>query len=154
MNDDVSGQLNDYGFSTDVRVRLSETDAVGIVFFGTYAHYFDIGRMDYLAHLGLNQLDGAVRDLIPGVVVGQTVRFLSPARYNDVLSIFVRIAHIGSTSYTFHLNLVNKRTRIAVARGSLSLVWMDDAHQPIRVPDGFRAVIREFEEAVSSGPVG
>jgi len=140
-----SDQLSAYGFSTDVRVRLSETDAVGIVFFGTYAHYFDIGRMDYLAHLGLNQHDGAVRDLIPGVVVGHDVRFTSPARYNDVLAVFVRLAAIGSTSYTFHLKIVNKRSRASVAAGSLTLVWMDTDHQPVRVPETFRSVIREFE---------
>ena len=140
-----SDQLNDYGFSTEVRVRLSETDAVGVVFFGTYAHYFDIGRMDYLSHLGLNTLDGAVRDLIPGLVVGQEAHFKSSARYNDVLTIFVRIAHIGDTSYTFHLKVVNKRTRATVANGTLSLVWMDDRQQPIRVPEHVREVIREFE---------
>lgn len=140
-------QLSAYGFSTDVRVRLSETDAVGIVFFGTYAHYFDIGRMDYLAHLGLNQHGGAVRDLIPGVVVGHEVRFTSPARYNDVLAVFVRLAAIGSTSYTFHLKIVNKRSRAAVAEGSLSLVWMNTDQQPVRVPESFRATIREFEGA-------
>ena len=138
-------QLSAYGFSTDVRVRLSETDAVGIVFFGTYAHYFDIGRMDYLAHLGLNQHSGAVRDLIPGVVVGHDVRFTTPARYNDVLAVFVRLAAIGSTSYTFHLKIVNKRTRASVAEGSLPLVWMNTDQQPIRVPESFRTVVREFE---------
>ena len=140
-----SDQLNDYGFSTEVRVRLSETDAVGVVFFGTYAHYFDIGRMDYLAHLGLNKLDGPVRDLIPGLVVGQQAEFKSSARYNDVLTIFVRIATIGETSYTFHLKVVNKRTRATVANGSLTLVWMDDKQQPIRVPEHVRKVVREFE---------
>ncbi len=146
-----SDQLSDYGFSTEVRVRLSETDAVGVVFFGTYAHYFDIGRMDYLAHLGLNKLDGAVRDLIPGVVVAHEAEFKSPARYNDVLTIFVRIAHIGRTSYTFHLNIVNKRTRAKVAQGSLSLVWMNEAQEPIPVPQGVREVISEFEgEALST----
>ncbi len=142
---DFSDNLNHYGFSTEARVRLSETDAVGIVFFGTYAHYFDVGRMDYLAHLGLNKLDGAVRDLIPGVVVAQEAHFKSSARYNDVLTIFVRIAHIGNTSYTFHLKVVNKRTRTAVANGSLSLVWMNEEQQPVRVPASFRKVIREFE---------
>ena len=140
-----SDQLSDYGFSTEVRVRLSETDAVGVVFFGTYAHYFDIGRMDYLAHLGLNALDGAVRDLIPGVVVGQEAEFKSPARYNDVLTIFVRIAHIGRTSYTFHLNIIQKRTRAQVARGSLTLVWMNETHEPIPVPSAVRDVISAFE---------
>ena len=140
-------ELSAYGFSTDVRVRLSETDAVGIVFFGTYAHYFDIGRMDYLAHLGLNQHGGAIRDLIPGVVVGHQVRFTSPARYNEVLAVFVRLAAIGSTSYTFHLKIVNKRSRASVAEGSLTLVWMNDDHQPVHVPESFRSVIREFEGA-------
>ena len=144
---DFRHELSAYGFSTEVRVRLSETDAVGIVFFGTYAHYFDIGRMDYLAHLGLNQFGGAIRDLIPGAVVGHEVRFTSPARYNDVLTIFVRVAAIGKTSYTFHLKLINKRTRASVAEGALTLVWMNDDQQPVRVPDSFRSVIREFEGA-------
>ena len=143
--DGFSDELSAYGFSTDVRVRLSETDAVGIVFFGTYAHYFDIGRMDYLAHLGLNQHGGAIRDLLPGVVVGHQVRFTSPARYNEVLAVFVRLAAIGSTSYTFHLKIVNKRSRASVAEGSLTLVWMNDDHQPVQVPESFRSVIREFE---------
>ncbi len=140
-----SDDLSDYGFSTEVRVRLSETDAVGIVFFGSFANYFDVGRMDYLAHLGLNKLDGAVRDLIPGVVVAQEAHFKSSARYNDVLTIFVRIAEIGRSSYTFHIKVVNKRTRETVANGSLTLVWMNMEHQPVAVPPSFREVIRTFE---------
>ena len=142
---DFSADLSDYGFSTEVRVRLSETDAVGIVFFGSFASYFDVGRMDYLANLGLNKLDGAVRDLIPGAVVSQETHFKSPARYNDVLTIFVRISEIGNTSYTFHFKIVNKSNRSVVANGSLALVWMDLEHHPVRVPDKFREVVRRFE---------
>ena len=140
-----SNDLGEYGFSTEVRVRLSETDAVGIVFFGSFSNYFDVGRMDYLAHLGLNKLDGAVRDLIPGVVVAQEANFRSSARYNDVLSVFVRIAEIGRSSYTFHIKVVNKRNRAAVADGAITLVWSDFDLKPVRVPDDVRAVIRSFE---------
>ena len=57
----IEEDRNLYGFQTEVRVRLNETDAVGIVFFGSYAAYFDVGRMDYLGHLGLDQFGGAVR---------------------------------------------------------------------------------------------
>jgi len=142
-----SDNLNDYGFTTEIRVRLSETDAVGIVFFGSYASYFDVGRMDYLAHLGLNKFDGQVRDLIPGVVVSHTVNFLSPARYNDVLVIHVRIASIGNTSYTFHFKVMNKRTRAGVAGGRVTLVWMNEAHTPIPVPEHFRSIVQAFEGA-------
>ncbi len=141
----VSYDLNDYGFTTELRVRLSETDAVGIVFFGSFATYFDVGRMDYLAHLGLQNFDGVVRDLIPGVVVAQQVQFHSPATYNDTLALHVRIACIGSSSYTFHILATHKRTRARIASGSLTLVWLSEDFQPVVVPERFRAAIREFE---------
>ena len=142
---EFSDDLSDYGFSTEVRVRLSETDAVGIVFFGSFASYFDVGRMDYLANLNLNRFGGAIRDLIPGAIVAYETRFKSPARYNDVLTIFVRISEIGNTSYTFHFKIVNKATRMVVANGSLTIVWMNAKQEPITVPDDFRDVIRTFE---------
>jgi len=142
---EFSDDLVDYGFSTEVRVRLSETDAVGIVFFGSFASYFDVGRMDYLANLGLNRFGGAVRDLIPGAIVAHETRFKSPARYNDVLTIFVRIAEIGTTSYTFHFKMLNKASSAVVADGSLTIVWMNLEQEPIPVPVAFREVIRQFE---------
>ena len=141
----VSLDRNDYGFRTEIRVRLSETDAVGIVFFGSFSSYLDVGRMDYLANLGLSKMDGPVRDLIPGVVVASELSFLSPTRYNDALVIHVRIARIGRSSYTFHFLLDNKRTNRPVAVGALTLVWMDDSMNTLRVPEAFRATVAEFE---------
>ncbi|MFZ4734337.1 MAG: acyl-CoA thioesterase [Bradymonadia bacterium] len=136
---------NAYGFQTEIRVRLSETDAVGIVFFGSFSAFLDVGRMDYLGHLGLHGFDGAVKDLIPGAVVGVGLQFKSPARYNDTLIVHVRIAHLGRTSYTFHMLLTNKRTRDIVALGRLSLVWLDADFRPTPLPEAFRVAIREFE---------
>ena len=141
----TSLDLNDYGFSTQIRVRLSETDAVGIVFFGSFASYFDVGRMDYLAHLGLEGFGGKVRDLIPGAVVAQRARFHSPARYNDILIMNVRVSRIGTTSYTFEFLVNNKRSRARVATGDLSLVWLDEDFLPMAVPKGFRDVVAQFE---------
>ncbi len=148
----ITRDLNDYGFSTELRVRLSETDAVGIVFFGNFAIYFDVGRMDYLAQLGLHHLDGPVKDLIPGAVVHQEAHFHSPARYNDILVTHVRMAHIGTTSYTFQFLINQKRTRDLVSTGSVTLAWLDDDFKPMRIPDAFRDTVKEFEgERLESG---
>lgn len=141
----ISRDLNQYRFITEVRVRLSETDAVGVAFFGSFATWFDVGRMDYLAHLGLHKLDGPVRDLIPGAVVHQEANFISPARYNDVLIIHVRMARIGRTSYTFHYFIQNKRDRRAVASGELSLAWLDNDFRPVAIPQEFRDTVSHFE---------
>lgn len=136
---------NAYSFQTEVRVRLSETDAVGIVFFGSFSAYMDVGRMDYLNNLGLTALDGHVRDLVPGAVVRAHLDFRSPARYNDILLLQVRVARLGRTSYTFHFLMSQKRTRDVVAQGELTLVWLDAAFKPVAIPAAFRDAIVAFE---------
>ena len=144
----ISRDLNDYGFTTELRVRLSETDAVGIVFFGSYSTYMDVGRMDYLNHLRLARLDGPVRGLAPGAVVGTRLRFHSPARYNDVVAIHVRVADLGRSSYTFQFLLTRKTGNApvdVVATGELTLVWLDDDFRPVALPDDFRKTIEVFQ---------
>ncbi len=136
---------NAYAFQSEVRVRLSETDAVGIVFFGSYSAYMDVGRMDYLNHLGLQSSDGRVKGLLPGAVVGATLDFRSPAHYNDVLLVHTRIAALGRTSYSFDFLLTQKRSREVAALGTLSLVWLDESFRPMPLPDEFRRVVTEFE---------
>lgn len=138
---------NAYRFRTQVRVRLNETDAVGIVFFGSYSTYMDVGRMDYLENLGLSRLGGKVRDLIPGAVVSSGTQFHAPARYNDVLEIGVRVANVGRTSYRFEFLITNKRSAALLMTGHLTLVWLDEAFVPMLIPEEFRSTIAQFETA-------
>lgn len=145
----VSRDRNHYNFQTEVRVRLSETDAVGIVFFGSYTTFMDVGRMDYLNHLGLTRHDGHVRDLIPGAVVHASMNYHEPARYNDVLILHVRIAHLSVSSYTFHFLIENKRDRHVCVTGVMTLVWLDDDFKTIPLPDDFRNAVEDFEPALS-----
>lgn len=90
-----------FPFTTQGRGRLSETDAVGIVYFGSFCTYMDGGRMELLNHLGLTHLDAPVRGLAAGALVGSRLRFAAPARYSDVVSTHARIAELGRSSYTF-----------------------------------------------------
>ncbi len=154
LNDAVTTDRNAYSFSTEVRVRLAETDAVGIVFFGTFAMYLDVGRMDYLHHLGLDAArfrhgadsqTQALAHLPPGAVAHVDIDFRAPARYNDVLVLYVRVAHLGRTSYTFHALIMDKRRPHVVATGRLTLVWLDDAFAPVALPAEFRKAVEEFE---------
>ena len=144
-HDPVTFDRNAYRFRTEVRVRLSETDAVGIVYFGSFATFMDVGRMDYLDNLGLTRLGGPVRDLIPGAVVHTSTDFHRPARYNDVLEINVRIARIGRTSYTFHYLIADRRSASVVATGRMALAWLDESFAPMDVPDEFRTTVEQFE---------
>jgi acyl-CoA thioesterase FadM len=96
-------------------------------------------------------MDGAIGDLNPGAVVQSHLEVHAPARYNDIVVIDVRVAHLGRTSYTFHYLFTNKRTRLITATGVLTLVWLDAQFLPTELPARFRQVVEEFERGTKGG---
>lgn len=146
--------LSDFHFSTEVRVRLPETDAMGVVFHGYFFTYMEVGRMDYLRNLGLADpsvttasggVQRPIRDF-SNLVVRAACDFRSPARFDDLLVIRVRVAHLGRTSFRFAFRIVHKRENRVVAEGESVHVAIDETTwQPVPVPEPFRRTIREFE---------
>jgi acyl-CoA thioester hydrolase len=133
-----------FKFSTEVRVRLPETDALGVVFHGYFYTYFDVARMDYLRNLGLLEMfrSGTAKNLI----VHATADFRSPAKFDDVLVIHARVSDLGHSSLTFQFRVTNKRDARLVAEGKSVHCMIDPGTwRPVPVPDEFRKAIRLFE---------
>ncbi|MHC4608375.1 MAG: acyl-CoA thioesterase [Planctomycetota bacterium] len=134
-----------YNFSTEVRVRLSETDAFGIVFHAHFFTYFDVARMDYLRNLD------ALPHISPdhgnqNAIVHVEADFKSPARFDDVLVVHARISEIGRSSFTFEFLGMHRKENRVVATGRTVLVVLDPkTWKPKTVPDSFREIIRKFE---------
>lgn len=133
-----------FHFRTEVRVRLPETDAMGIVFHGNYFTYLEVGRVDYLQNLGLCEANRPIKDF-DNVVVAAHLDFSSPARLHDVLVVDVRTREIGGSSFTFEFLIRHKRSNVTVARGYTTHCAVDADFRPMRVPDAFREVVARFE---------
>ena len=43
-----------YTHETSLRVRYGETDKMGFVYYGVYAQYYEVGRVELLRSLGLS----------------------------------------------------------------------------------------------------
>ena len=86
-----------FKYSALTRVGFSDTDAQGIVYYGRYLPYFDDARVEYLRHLGL--LDADLRDC-EFVMRASHVLYEAPARFDDLLEVFVRTKRIGQSSVT------------------------------------------------------
>lgn len=141
----------DFHFSTELRTRLPETDAMGVVFHGYFFTYMEVGRMDYLRNLGLADAGAAparpIRDFA-NLVVRAACDFRSPARFDDPLVIHVRIASMGRTSFRFEFRIVHKRENRVVAEAESVHVAIDEqSWRPVEVPPAFRDIIRTFEGA-------
>ena len=134
-----------FHFSTEVRVRLPETDAFGIVFHANFYTYFDVARMDYLRNLGMNDFIRPISGR-SSVIVHARADFLSPARFDDLLVVHARVSEIGRTSFTFEFRIAHKAENRPVARGRTVQVVIDERRwRPVPVPAEFRRRARAFE---------
>jgi acyl-CoA thioester hydrolase len=134
-----------FKFHTEIRVRLNETDAVGIVFHGNYFTYMDVGRVDYLRNLDLMEQGRPIKGF-DNVVVRSACNFLSPARYDDPIAVGVRVAEIGRTSFRFEILFAHKKTNKLVAFGESVHCAVDlQALKPIPVPAFFVERIAAYE---------
>lgn len=75
---------------SEIRVRYSETDAMGLLHHSNYLTYFEIGRTELFRAQGGNYRRMEELGLF-FVVVKINVRFRRPAAYDDVLVLTTRI---------------------------------------------------------------
>jgi acyl-CoA thioester hydrolase len=144
-----------FKFSAFTRVGFSDTDAQGIVYYGRYLPYFDLARVEYLRHLGLLKLETGIEEGHEFVMRASTVEYFAPARFDDMIEIFVRMARIGRTSATFECaahrvgdrdsaSLEGDDLLMVTARQTLVLVDLDE-RRAAEIPDSYREKIRAFE---------
>jgi acyl-CoA thioester hydrolase len=140
----VTGRKPPFKFSAFTRVGFSDTDAQGIVYYGRYLPYFDLARVEYHRHLAMMRLDTQHEF----VMRASDIEYLAPARFDDLLEVFIRISRIGRTSVTYEMAayLVENDELLVTAHQTLVLVDLD-AREATPVPDEFREKIRPFEGA-------
>lgn len=120
----------------DARVIVADTDAMGIVYYANYLKWFEVGRVELLRKRGM-----VYRDLTDsGVhlpVVEAKVRYLSPARYDDLLRIHAEVRKIGGASMEFGY-MVERSDGKAIAEGETNHAFTDASGKVVRAPAGFR----------------
>lgn len=141
-----------FSFSAAMRVAFSDTDAQGIVYYGRYAPYFDVARVEYWRNLQFTAHDDPTRDDDPPqagefVMRAFTIEYHNPATFDDVLEVFCRVAKLGRTSITFEFDVVlADGTDRHLASATQTMVNVDLAERrPVPIDDAVRARIDAFE---------
>ncbi|HET7130295.1 MAG TPA: thioesterase family protein [Gaiellaceae bacterium] len=140
----VTDRKAPFRYAAYARVAFSDTDAQGVVYYGRYMPYFDLARVEYHRHLGrphLGNVDFAMRAL--------TIEYLAPARFDDLLEIFVRVERIGTTSITYDhaaYRLNDEEGDELMATAKATLVCIDlDKRRAVAVPEAFGEQVTAFE---------
>jgi acyl-CoA thioester hydrolase len=129
-------------FEHAVRVYWEDTDAGGVVFFANYLKFFERARTEWLRSLGFSQERMRVDEQAAFVVSETKVRYLRPARLDDLLTITVRIAAVARASITIEQQAW--RGDELLSEGSIRIACVDITRfAPRRIPDGITCVISQ-----------
>jgi acyl-CoA thioester hydrolase len=129
-------------FSHQLRVRYAECDPQGVVFNAHYLAYFDTSITElWRAAFGSYQ---AMLDRGVDVVVAEAqVRFRSPARFDDQLTLEIAIIQLGNTSIASRHRI--SRDRELVVEGTLRHVLVDrKTLTKTQIPDWIRDQLRPW----------
>jgi acyl-CoA thioester hydrolase len=144
----IAGPTRDrppFSFAAAARVAFSDTDAQSIVYYGRYAPYFDVARVEYFRNLGIDPHDANDRD---GELVMRhfEIDYHAPAVFDDLLEVFCRVARIGTSSMTFEFAVTNAANGHLLATATQVMVNVDLAQRrPCPVPQRVRDLIMGFE---------
>ncbi|MFH1811265.1 MAG: thioesterase family protein [Pseudomonadota bacterium] len=126
-------------YETRTRVRYAETDASGIVYYGAYFVYFELGRVEMFRQLGL------VYDRhLP--IADTACRYRASARFDDELLISTWVQELRRKGFVLGSRverLGDGGGRELLVEGHTGMVTADDQGHPVPLPDAFARALGE-----------
>ena len=126
-----------------VRVRYSETDRMGYVYYGNYAAYFEVSRVELLRELGFSYRkmeDEGV--MLP--VADYHIKYMKPAFYDDELTIKVSISVLPTSKIEFTYETRNAQGEL-LNTAETRLVFVDiESGRPCRAPAHFMEAVKKY----------
>lgn len=132
-----------YQGETTIRVRYGETDQMGYVYYGRYAEYYEVGRTDLLRGLGLSY-KGFEDEGIMLPVAEMKIRYMRPARYDDLLTVVTRLEDLPTARIRFVYDTYNEAGE-HLNTGEVTLVFTNAlTRRPVRPPAAMMEKLEPF----------
>ncbi len=126
---------------TQIRVRYGETDQMAYVYYGNYAQYFEVARVEWMRKLGISYKELEEQGIMLPVLKLE-VNYHKPGKYDDLLTIKTIVKKKPSVRIEFHFEIYNEANEL-LTTGFTSLVFIDmKRNRPTKAP---QAILDFFE---------
>lgn len=116
-----------------IRVRYAETDQMGYVYYGNYAMYYEVGRVEALRSAGFSYKEMEDDGIMMPVLENHS-RYLKPAKYDELLTIRTMIKKMPGIRIKFNYEVINEQGEL-IHEGETTLAFLKiDSHRPCRPP--------------------
>ncbi len=127
--------------STSIRVRYADTDQMGYMYYGNYAEFYEVGRVEMLRSLGLTYRSMEESGIIMPVTELKC-KYLKPALYDEEITVKVTMETMPSVRIHFRYELFNEKKEL-INIGETMLVFINqEKNRPCLPPADFLEKIK------------
>jgi|SRR5205809_5583358 len=133
-----------YRSTTQLRVRYAETDQMNVVYYGNYAQYFEVGRVESIRALGFTYKTMEDEGVIMPVVELHT-RFLRPATYDDLITIKTEIRELPASYHIeFHQEVLNEENKLLAAGRVILYFLKKETWKRTNIPQDLQEALAQY----------
>ncbi|WP_375585853.1 acyl-CoA thioesterase [Cyclobacterium xiamenense] len=126
-----------------LRVRYAETDQMGYVYYGNYATYYEVARVEALRSIGFSYKDMEASGIMMPVLENHS-RFLLPGKYDEQLTIRTSIREMPGVRIRFYYEIFNEQGETIHVGETLLTFLRTDTHRPCRPPVPLVDLLRPY----------
>ena len=127
---------------TKVRVRYSETDQAGYVYYGNYAQYYELGGVASMRQIGHTYREMEEKGVIMPVL-SMNIKYIRPAKYDDLLTIKTYINSLPETRMSFEYEIYNQDGKL-LNKADTTLVFISkETYKPVKAPQWFLEALKK-----------
>jgi acyl-coA thioester hydrolase, ybgC/ybaW family len=129
-------------FDYVLRTRYAETDQMGVVYYGNYPQYLELGRVEWLRSIGFTY-KAMEEEGVMMPVVSLQIQYKKPALYDELITIRTKLKELPSTKIEFDYEILNERGELLSTANTI-LVFVDaKTFRPVRCPEEVLKLIEE-----------
>ena len=132
-------------FDYVLRTRYAETDQMGVVYYGNYPQYLELGRVEWLRSIGFTY-KAMEEEGIMMPVVSLQIQYKKPALYDELITIRTKLKELPSTKIEFNYEILNEKGEL-LSTANTVLVFVDaKTFRPVRRPEKVLKLIKAKSE--------
>ena len=132
-----------FSSETQLRVRYAETDQMGYVYYGNYAMYFEVARVEAMRSAGFSYREMEDNGIMMPVLESH-FQYLKPGKYDELLTIKTTIPSLPSSRIRFEYQVFNDSNEL-ITEGWTTLAFLKkETHQPTRPPGNLLALLKPY----------
>ncbi len=126
----------------ELRVRYAETDQMAYVYYGNYASYFEVGRVETFRLIGFSYKELEEAGVMMPVVEFKT-KYIKPAKYDNLLTIKVLVKEKPGVRIKFDYEIYNEEN-ILLTVAETTLVFVNSqTGKPCYLPEKFQTIVNQ-----------